>query len=112
MTTTDSPTHVSLRSARPRSQSLPPATLNPMLEELATIVRCPISSATVRPARPDELTTINTRAAQQKLFHHDGTPVQPPIDSALITTDARYLYLIKEGIAFLMPGSAIDLHQD
>jgi SAM-dependent methyltransferase/uncharacterized protein YbaR (Trm112 family) len=80
-----------------------------MFEELCEIIRCPISRARVWPATPQRLAALNELVRQRRLFHHDGTPVEQEIEAGLITEDEKYLYVVKDGIALVMPGNAVNL---
>jgi len=82
-----------------------------ILEELSAFARCPVTMSPLRPAKDQELSDANAFACAEQLWHRDGTTVRPGIQAGLVTQDGRFLYLFKDGVAFLLAGYAIDLAQ-
>jgi hypothetical protein len=86
-------------------------TTEQILAELSSIARCPLSKLPLRAATVQELAMANARAAENRLWHQDGTPVRPGIQAGLVSQNDQLLYVFREGIAFLISGCAIDLLQ-
>lgn len=86
-------------------------TTEQILAELSSIGRCPVSKLPLRAATAQELATANARAAESRLWHQDGTPVRPGMQAGLVSQNNQFLYVFRDGIAFLMAGFAIDLLQ-
>ena len=82
-----------------------------MLEELCEIVRCPVTGSRVRPVTAERLASVNRSVVARRLFHHNGTVVEREVSSGLETVDAKYLYVVKDGIALLMAGYAVNLDE-
>jgi hypothetical protein len=95
----------------PGSESFDRLAVESILAELTTFARCPVTRSLLRPATAQELLDANSHANQSQLWHRDGTAVRPEIQAGLVTEDDRYLYLFRDGVAFLMAGYAIDLTQ-
>lgn len=86
-------------------------TTEQILAELTSIARCPVSKLPLRAATVQELAMANARAVENRLWHQDGTPVRPGIQAGLVSQNDQFLYLFRDGVAFLMSGYAVDLHQ-
>jgi SAM-dependent methyltransferase len=83
-----------------------------ILEELRLFCRCPVTTSLLRPATAQELIDANGRAGEGQLWHKDGTAVRAEMRAGLVSEGGQFLYLFRDGIAFLMAGYAIDLtHQ-
>jgi ubiquinone/menaquinone biosynthesis C-methylase UbiE/uncharacterized protein YbaR (Trm112 family) len=79
---------------------------------LTQVLRCPISKGSVRWMELGELEKLNGRIAAKELRHKDGTIVDRSLESALVTTDGRFAYLVEDGIPILLNATAILLNQE
>lgn len=76
------------------------------------ILRCPISRGGLRELTPAELGVINRRVASATLVHLDGSRVEQPLTSGLLSDDGRYVYRVEDGIHVLLRELAIDLNAE
>ena len=82
------------------------------LQEHIHILRCPISHGPLRELTPSELEVINRRVANSTLVHLDGSRVEQPLKSGLLSRDGRHVYRVEDDIYVLLCELAIDLHAE
>ena len=78
-----------------------------MDKKLLSILCCPITHQDLMLATFDRLESINTAIEDGKLYNHDGVLVEKKISEALITSDEKVLYPIRDGIPVLLEGESI-----
>ena len=78
-----------------------------MDNQITAILRCPITHLDLQSVGEPRRQELNDRIAKKQLHHVDGSPVQTPLGSALVTADGALAYRIESGIAILLPGLAI-----
>lgn len=83
-----------------------------MNELLPQIVRCPITKGPLRWMDQDEIETLNGRIVQKTIQHRDGTMVERPLQTGLITEDGRFAYIVEDNIPILLAPTAIALNQN
>jgi len=79
---------------------------------LPQILRCPISKGPVRWMNVAEIEKLNGRIANKDLWHKDGSIVERPLETALVTMDGRFAYIVEDGIPILLNATAILLKED
>src|ERR1044072_7504656 len=82
------------------------------LQEHIHILRCPISNGALRELTSSELEVINRRVANSTLVHLDGSRVEQPLKSGLLSHDGRHVYRVEDDIYVLLRELAIDLHAE
>jgi uncharacterized protein len=80
--------------------------LNP---ELLALLVCPETHQDVSLANPDEIALINSAIGQGLVRNVGGEPVQAPVEAALIRTDRRVAYPIRDGIPVMLVPEGLDL---
>jgi len=80
--------------------------LNP---ELLALLVCPETQQDVTLARPDEIARINAAIGQGQLHTAAGATVDQPVEAALIRTDRRVAYPIRDGIPVMLVSEGLDL---
>ncbi|SUZ50152.1 uncharacterized protein METZ01_LOCUS3006 [marine metagenome] len=78
-----------------------------MDKKLLSILCCPITHQDLMLATSDRLESINTAIEDGQLYNHDGVLVEKKISEALITSDEKVLYPIRDGIPVLLEGESI-----
>ena len=73
-----------------------------MDKNLIEILCCPSSRVPVRPARRDELETLNRSIATGNIVTVAGVTVKIPLDDGLITRDRKVIYRIDAGIPVML----------
>jgi len=77
--------------------------------EWIAILKCPITGKDLRALTPDEIKTINQKAAANQLWQADGKPMTEQIKKGLITVDGAYIYpIIKEIVLLLRDLAVVD----
>lgn len=77
-----------------------------------SILRCPVSRASLTLLRPDELGSINDAIATGTLLHANGSHIGLKLTQGLGSHDRRYLYRLEDGICWLLPALAIVRPED
>lgn len=80
--------------------------LNP---DLLALLVCPETHQDVALALPDEIAQINAVIALGQLRTASGAMVEQPLDAALIRSDRRVAYPIRDGIPVMLVGEGLDL---
>ena len=80
--------------------------LNP---ELLALLVCPETHQDVALANPDEIARINSAIGQGLMRNAGGETVQQPVEAALIRTDRRVAYPIRDGIPVMLVAEGLDL---
>ena len=78
-----------------------------MTEEMAFLLRCPISGQTLSLLQKEKLDVLNRHIAEGLTRYHDGRLVGELIDGALMRNDGLILYPIMQGIPRLVAEAAI-----
>jgi ubiquinone/menaquinone biosynthesis C-methylase UbiE/uncharacterized protein YbaR (Trm112 family) len=79
------------------------------LEQVQTILRCPISKQGLRLLLPHELALLNTRIIKDELVHANNTPVKTFLEAGFISNDGQFVYPVLEGIIVLIENLAIPI---
>ena len=80
--------------------------LNP---ELLALLVCPETHQDLALANPDEIARINSAIGQGLVRNAGGEAVQQPVEAALIRTDRRVAYPIRDGIPVMLVTEGLDL---
>jgi uncharacterized protein YbaR (Trm112 family) len=80
--------------------------LNP---ELLALLVCPETHQDVALALSDEIARINTAIGQGQVRTAAGTAVDQPVEAALIRTDRRIAYPVRDGIPVMLVAEGLDL---
>jgi uncharacterized protein YbaR (Trm112 family) len=80
--------------------------LNP---ELLSLLVCPETHQDVALALPEEIEQINAAVVQGQLRTVAGELVKQPVEAALIRTDRRVAYPIRDGIPVMLVTEGLDL---
>jgi SAM-dependent methyltransferase/uncharacterized protein YbaR (Trm112 family) len=71
-------------------------------EQLLGILRCPITTRSLRLLSKSEMRDLNARVSKGELFHSDRTLVKTTIEAGFISADGQYAYPIIDGIIVLL----------
>lgn len=69
---------------------------------LLEILCCPVSKTPVRRIDKETLEIINAAARQGEALQVDGTPLEAPLDDAIITDDGKVVYPIVDDIPVML----------
>jgi|GEM_PF-1583881 len=83
----------------------------PIKEDLLEILCCPKSMERLEVVPPDGVASINERIAAGQVKYESGSPVQDPLQEALITVDAQRIYAIKDSIPVMLIDESIPTAQ-
>ena len=78
-------------------------------KKLLDILVCPVSGAAVTLADQDTLTRLNARVDAGQARYADDSPVDAPLEAALVTADRHTAYRVDDGIPVMLPERGIDL---
>lgn len=73
------------------------------------LLHCPISRTALMQASDDILTMINKQIEIENIITDNGTTIELPVESMLVTKDMSRGYLIRAEIPQLIPGLSISL---
>lgn len=74
----------------------------PVSAELLEILQCPRTYQPLKMLDPEKVARINEEIGKGNVRYHDGSPVEEPLDEALITEDRKVIYRVDDGIPILM----------
>jgi uncharacterized protein YbaR (Trm112 family) len=77
--------------------------------ELLALLVCPATHQDVALATPDEIAQINEAIRHGKVSTVGGTPVDQPIQAALIRADRAIAYPIRDGIPVMLVAEGLVL---
>ena len=80
-------------------------------ERLLEILVCPVSRVPIKRLPKDKLAILNRHRERNGLVYVDGTSVYEPLREALVTTDGKTVYAVKEGIPVMLEDQGIAAHQ-
>lgn len=80
-------------------------------ESLLDILCCPVSHEPLRPLEKAGLKKLNAAIERGELLFVDGSLVDQPISDALVTRDAKVVYVVDDGIPVLLPDRGIGTTQ-
>lgn len=75
--------------------------------ELLKILCCPVTKVPVEELEEARLAVLNEAIAGGSVKYVDGTPVEQPLEAALVTVDGGTLYGVQDGIPVMLPGLGI-----
>ena len=82
-----------------------------MDKRLLTILRCPVTHKGLAIAKSDMLDRVNAAIAAGGVSNRDGNVLSEPLDEALVTDDAKFVYRVANGIPVMLEGESISLDQ-
>ena len=80
-------------------------------KHLLEILVCPVTKTPVKLLAKDKLAILNREVDNGEVTYVDGSPVQGPLDEALITEDGRTLYRVSDGIPVMLEEQGISAKQ-
>lgn len=80
-------------------------------KHLLEILVCPVTKTPVKVLAKDKLAILNREVEKGGIAHVDGSPVEEPLDEALITEDGRTLYRVSDGIPVMLEEQGISAKQ-
>ncbi|MGV6852211.1 MAG: Trm112 family protein [bacterium] len=83
----------------------------PISKSLLDILCCPVSKVPVHMLPQTELEKLNNSIKQGDVLYVDGSPVENPLEEALITDDSKVIYRIDEQIPVMLPEKGIGTTQ-
>ena len=80
-------------------------------KHLLEILVCPVTKTPVKVLAKDKLAILNREVEKGEITYADGSPVEEPLDEALITEDGRTLYRVSDGIPVMLEEQGISAKQ-
>ena len=80
-------------------------------QSLLDILCCPVSHEPLRPLEKARIKKLNDAIERNELLYVDGAAVEQPISEALVTRDAKVVYVVESGIPVLLPDRGIGTTQ-
>ncbi|GMQ96103.1 MAG: Trm112 family protein [Gammaproteobacteria bacterium] len=80
-------------------------------KHLLEILVCPVTKTPVKVLAKDKLAILNREVDKGEVTYVDGSPVEGPLDEALITEDGRTLYRVSDGIPVMLEEQGISAKQ-
>jgi len=80
-------------------------------KHLLEILVCPVTKTPVKVLTKDKLAILNREVDKGEVTYVDGSPVEGPLDEALITEDGRTLYRVSDGIPVMLEEQGISAKQ-
>ena len=80
-------------------------------KHLLEILVCPVTKTPVKVLAKDKLAILNREVEKGDVSYVDGSPVEEPLDEALITEDGRTLYRVSDGIPVMLEEQGISAKQ-
>ena len=80
-------------------------------KHLLEILVCPVTKTPVKVLAKDKLAILNREVEKGVIAYVDGSPVDEPLDEALITEDGRTLYRVSDGIPVMLEEQGISAKQ-
>jgi uncharacterized protein YbaR (Trm112 family) len=80
-------------------------------KHLLEILVCPVTKTPVKVLAKDKLAILNREVDKGEVTYVDGSPVEGPLDEALITEDGRTLYRVSDGIPVMLEDQGISAKQ-
>lgn len=80
-------------------------------KHLLEILVCPVTKTPVQLLAKDKLAILNREVSKGALSYVDGSPVDAPLEEALITEDGRTLYRVSDGIPVMLEEQGISAKQ-
>ena len=80
-------------------------------QSLLDILCCPVSHEPLRPLEKGRVKKLNDAIDRGELLFVDGSTVDQPISDALVTRNAKVIYMVEDGIPVLLPDRGIGTTQ-
>ena len=80
--------------------------------EILSLLRCPETRQTLRPAEPQLLVRLNQEIAAGTLKTRAGHRLERPLENGLVRADAKVLYPIRHDIPVMLVDEAIPLSDE
>jgi uncharacterized protein YbaR (Trm112 family) len=80
-------------------------------KHLLEILVCPVTKTPVKLLSKDKLAILNREVENGEVTHVDGSPVENPLEDALITEDGRTVYVVSDGIPVMLEEQGISAKQ-
>ena len=80
-------------------------------KHLLEILVCPATKTPVQLLAKDKLAILNRKVGEGEICYVDGSPVEEPLEEALITEDGRTLYRVSDGIPVMLEEQGITAKQ-
>ena len=74
---------------------------------LLDILCCPVTKTPLKSLQADKIAIINREIENGDVKFIDGSPVDKPLEEALITTDGKTVYRIDDGIPVMLEDQGI-----
>ncbi len=82
----------------------------PVDAKLLEILRCPVTKQHLHPLSAEELGRLNERIGAGGVVHVDGSPVDQPLDEALVTENGNTVYKVEDDIPIMLEELSIAMN--
>ncbi len=82
-----------------------------MDRKLLEILCCPVTRIPVRLLSPAKLKRLNQRIEAGEVRYADGSPVEAPLEEALVTENGTTIYRVDDGIPVMLEERGIPVSQ-
>lgn len=81
------------------------------IESWLTLLQCPITGASLRPASDDELALLRQSQLEKSLLNRLGRPCSFQLEAGLVDVEGRWFYPIINGIPWMIAEEAFELRK-
>ena len=83
----------------------------PLDDKLLELLCCPTTKVAVKLLPKDKLDKLNELIKQGQVKFEEGSPVENPVEQALITEDNKTIYLVESDIPIMLADKAVATDQ-